>query len=97
MPSEKTFKQHAEMARSALNNFNAIHQLDAPGPVKTAFDELVAIIADFNNFVPFFVNHPLFLEIPLLACTASRELLVQVVHSVGNPWVTRPLPVPIPV
>jgi hypothetical protein len=75
MPSENTFKQHAESARSALKNFDAIRQLDAPGPVKTAFDELVAIISDFHNFVPFFVNHPLFLEVPPLAYTALEDFL----------------------
>ena len=75
MPSENTFIQHVEAARAALKNFNAVRQLDVPGPVKTAFNELVAVIAEFNTFVPFFVNHPLFLEIPPLACTALEDFL----------------------
>ena len=48
MPSETSFKHHVELVRSALKTFHAISQLDAPGPVKTAFDELVNVTADFK-------------------------------------------------
>lgn len=64
MPSENSFKQHVERTRSALKNFNAIRVLDAPGPIKTALDELVAITVDFTKFIPFFTSHALFLEVP---------------------------------
>jgi hypothetical protein len=75
MPSENTFKAQVEVARTALKNFNAIRQLDAPGPNKAAFDELVSSVEVFQNFVPFFVNHPLFQEIPVAAHTALEEFL----------------------
>jgi hypothetical protein len=63
MPSESTFKQQVERARVLLKSFNTIRVLDAPGPVKTAFDELSAIASDFIKFVPFFTGHPLFQEV----------------------------------
>lgn len=77
MPSESSFKQQAELARAALKNFKAIAQLDAPGPVKTAFYELFAATVDFNRFIPFFVSHALFHEIPPLVHTALEEFLVK--------------------
>ena len=75
MPSENTFKQHVELTRTALKTFTAIRQLDAPGPIKTAFDELVVLTADFTNFVPFFVTHPLFIELPPLVFSAFEDFL----------------------
>lgn len=75
MPSESSFKQHVEQARSALKTFNAIRQLDAPGPVKTAFDELVTITADFNKFVPYFVNHSAFQELPPSVYSTLEDFL----------------------
>ena len=75
MPSESSFKQQAELARSALKNFNAIRQLDAPGPAKTAFYELANATADFHRFIPFFTSHALFQEIPPAAHIAMEEFL----------------------
>ena len=75
MPSESSFKQQAELARSALKNFNAIRQLDAPGPAKTAFYELVNATVDFNRFIPFFTSHVLFQEIPPAAHIALEDFL----------------------
>ena len=73
MPSESSLKHQADAARSALKNFNAIRLLDAPGPVKAAVEELVAATAEFHNFIPFFVNHSLFLEIPPLVYSTLEE------------------------
>ena len=70
MPSENTFKAQAEIARTALKNFHAIRQLDAPGPSKAAFDKLVSSVEVFHNFTAFFSNHPLYLEIPPAAHAA---------------------------
>jgi len=75
MPSETAFKQHADSVRSALKTFTTISQLDAPGPVKTAFDELVNVTADFNKFMPTFTSHLLFQEIPPLVHNALEEFL----------------------
>lgn len=73
MPSENSFKQHIERTRGALKNFNAIRLLDAPGPVKTALDELVANTVDFTKFIPFFTSHPMFLEIPPAVHSALED------------------------
>ena len=75
MPSENSFKQHIALVRAALKTFNTICQLDAPGPVKTAFDELVNVTADLNKFVPFFVSHSLFQELPPLVHAALEDFL----------------------
>ena len=63
MPSENSFKQHVERVRVSLTNFNAIRKLDAPGPIKTAMDELIALALDFSRYTTFFAAHALFLEI----------------------------------
>ena len=84
MPSENTFKHHVEAIRTALKAFEAIRQLDAPGPVKTAFHDLVAVTADLNNFLPFFASHPLFLEVPPLVSTILEDFLAK------NPNFERP-------
>lgn len=63
MPSENSFKQHVDRVRGALKNFNAIRLLDAPGPIKTALDELVALDIDFAKYTTFFTSHALFLEV----------------------------------
>ena len=52
-----------------------IQQLDAPGPVKTAFFDLVAATADFSRFVPFFSSHTLFQEIPAQVHSTLEEFL----------------------
>jgi hypothetical protein len=77
MPSENSFKQHVETVRVALKNFQAIRQLDAPGPVKTAFDELSNATAELNRFVPFFVTHLSFQELPPLVLSTLEEFLVK--------------------
>jgi hypothetical protein len=84
MPSENSFKQHAEVARSALKTFNAIRQLDAPGPVKTALNELVTATVDFNNYVPFFLSHALFQELPPLVHSTLEDFFSK------NPNVEKP-------
>ena len=77
MPSETSFKHHVELVHSALKTFHAISQLDAPGPVKTAFDELVNITADFNKFMPTFTNCSFFQELPPLVHTALEDFLAK--------------------
>jgi hypothetical protein len=41
--SDSSFNKQVELAREALKNFNAISQLNAPGPVKLAMEELVTV------------------------------------------------------
>ena len=85
MPSESSFKHQAELARTALQNFHAIRQLDAPALIKSAIEELVVATADFQNFVPFFMSHALFLEIPPLVYSALEDFFSK------NPNVDKPL------
>jgi hypothetical protein len=63
MPSESTFRQHADIVRAALAVFNVIKNVDAPKAVKGAFDDLVCSAADFQRFAPFFDTHVLFQEL----------------------------------
>ena len=77
MPSETAFKQHAESIRAALKMFQAISQLDAPGPVKTALDELVNVTAELNKFMPTFTSHSLFQELPPLVHNALEDFLMK--------------------
>jgi hypothetical protein len=62
--SDAAFFKQTELAREALKNFTAISALNAPGPVKTAFEELVTATVGFNNFVRHYLSHPSFQEIP---------------------------------
>ena len=43
MPSEASFLKHAELTQQALQVFNTIRVLDAPGPTKTSLSELVTL------------------------------------------------------
>jgi hypothetical protein len=84
MPSENSFKQHIERLRTALKTFNAIRLLDAPGPVKTAFEELVDLSADMNKFSTFFSNHALFIEVPPLVYDTLEDFFLK------NPTYAKP-------
>lgn len=64
MPSESSFRKQAELAQEALKNFTAVQSLKSTAVIKTAIDELVDSTILFNNYVPFFVSHSLFQEIP---------------------------------
>jgi hypothetical protein len=64
MPSESAFKKQAEVASDALKTFTAVQHSSSTMVVKAAVTELIDSTADFNNFVPFFVGHALFQEIP---------------------------------
>lgn len=79
MPSENSFKQHAELARNALKTFNAVRQLDSSAlpVIKTALNELVNVTVDFTRFIPFFLSHPLFQEIPSLVHSTLEEFFSQ--------------------
>jgi hypothetical protein len=77
MPSESSFKQHAEAIRSALTVFNAIKVVDAPKPVKAAFDELVVSAAEFQRFAPFFSTHALFQELVPATHLSLEEFLAR--------------------
>lgn len=98
MPSDSAFKKQAEIAREALTTFNTIRTLNAPGPIKTALEELVTATVRFffnfstvwkiinwfslsqiafNNFVPFFVTHPLFQEIPPAVHLAIEDFIAK--------------------
>jgi hypothetical protein len=84
MPSENSFKQHVERVRGALKNFNAIRILDAPGPIKTALDELIALDVEFTKFTTFFSTHALFLEVPPAVFQALDDFFTK------NPTYERP-------
>jgi hypothetical protein len=64
MPSESAFKKQAEVANEALKTFTAVQNSSSAMVIKAAVSELVDATAEFNNFVPFFVGHALFQEIP---------------------------------
>ena len=64
MPSENAFKKQAEAASDALKTFTAIRDSKSLIIVKAAIAELIDATIRFNNYVPFFVSHPLFQEIP---------------------------------
>lgn len=64
MPSESSFKKQAEIAQDALKNFTAVQSFKSPVVIKAALDELVTSTVAFNSFIPFFLSHPLFQEIP---------------------------------
>jgi hypothetical protein len=42
--SDIAFNKHADAARDALKNFSTIAQLNAPGLIKTAMEELVTVM-----------------------------------------------------
>jgi hypothetical protein len=64
MPSESSFKKQAELASDSLKNFTAVQDLKSSAVIKAAMTELIDATVLFNNFVPFFVSHPLFQEVP---------------------------------
>lgn len=63
MPSESSFKKHAEAVRDALKNFSTIRNLKAPALINTAVVELIDSTIAFNPFIPFFMSHDLFQEL----------------------------------
>ena len=63
MPSESSFKKHAEVTHEALKTFTMVHLLKSLVLIKTAiFDPIDAIITVYP-FIPFFLTHNLFQEI----------------------------------
>jgi hypothetical protein len=64
MPSESAFKKQADAASDALKTFTAVRDSKSLIIVKAAIAELIDATVGFNNFVPFFVSHALFQEIP---------------------------------
>ena len=64
MPSESSFKKQADATSEALKTFTAIQNSKSIVIVKAAINELIDTTTGFNNFLPFFLSHPLFQEIP---------------------------------
>lgn len=64
MPSENSFKKQADAASDALKTFVSVQNSKSTAVIKAAMAELIDATVDFNNFVPFFVSHSLFQEIP---------------------------------
>lgn len=64
MPSENSFKRQADAASDALKVFVSVQNSKSTAVVKAAMTELIDATIGFNNFVPFFVSHSLFQEIP---------------------------------
>ena len=73
MPSESSFKQHAEVVRSTLSVFHAIKGVDAVKQVQSALDDLIIATADFQRFATFFTNHNLFQELIPAAYSTLEE------------------------
>ena len=69
MPSENTFKTQVDLARAYLRAFQAISDVGAPSAVKSSLDLLAGI--------PFFDNHPLFIETVSSAYTAIDSYLTK--------------------
>lgn len=80
MPSESSFKKQAELAQDALKNFTAVQSLKSTALIKAAIDDLIDSTVAFNHFVPFFVSHPLFQEIP----PAVLHVLEKYIHKNPN-------------
>lgn len=56
--SDLAFNKQADAARDALKNFNTISQLNAPGLIKTAMDELVAsMVSVLLSFITGLADH----------------------------------------
>lgn len=56
--SDLAFTKQVDATREALSNFNAISQLNAPGPVKLAMDELLntTVSSSFKFLSPLFLT-----------------------------------------
>jgi len=64
MPSESSFKKQAALVQDLLKNFTAVQHLKSTLVLKAAISELIDSTIAFNHFIPFFLAHPLFQEIP---------------------------------
>ena len=64
MPSESSFKKQAALVQDLLKNFTAVQYLKSTVVLKAAISELIDSTIAFNHFIPFFLAHPLFQEIP---------------------------------
>jgi hypothetical protein len=64
MPSENAFKKQAELASDALKAFVSVQHVKSTVIIKAAMVDLIDATVAFNTFVPFFVSHALFQEIP---------------------------------
>lgn len=64
MPSESSFKRQADIASDALKTFSAVQSSKSSMVVKAAVIELIDATIAFNEYLPFFLAHPLFQEIP---------------------------------
>ena len=84
MPSENTFKAQVELARAYLRAFQAVSDINAPAVVKSSLDLLADTVADFHKFIPYFDNHPLFVEIVSATYTAIDSYISK------NPTLDKP-------
>ena len=75
MPSESSFKRQAELAQEALKTFTAVRSMKSTTVVTAAITELIDATVAFNHFVPFFVNHSLFQEIPSAVLKAFEDFI----------------------
>lgn len=64
MPSESSFKRQADLASDALKTFSAVQSSKSAMVVKAAVIELIEATIAFNDYLPFFLSHSLFQEIP---------------------------------
>ena len=77
MPSENAFKKQADVAADALKSFVAVQNLKSTVIVKAAMTEMIEATIGFNTFVPFFVAHPLFQEIPPAVHTVLEKFSIK--------------------
>ena len=77
MPSENAFKKQAEAASEALKAFVAVQNLKSTIIIKAAMTELINATVGFNAFVPFFVSHALFQEIPPAVHTVLEKFSIK--------------------
>lgn len=64
MPSESSFKRQADAASDALKTFMAVQSSKSSMIIKAAVIEVLDATIAFNDYLPFFLAHPLFQEIP---------------------------------
>ena len=80
MPSESSFKKQAALAQDSLKNFTAVQSMKSTVVLKAAISELIDSTIAFNHFLPLFLSHPLFQEIP----SAVFHVLEKFIHKNPN-------------
>ena len=85
MPPESSFLNHIELAKGALERFQAIVVVGYQASTLPALEELIAVTGDFIKFNPYYINDPRFFEIPVQVYEILEEFFAK------NPTYKKPL------